>query len=103
MNKNLLQIFLKGKWIYDHLWIDPNQLFGEREAGKADSTSKSKLSKGPHAEEKAVDVLPHGLVKAKPKWQEIRLTSGQTLVMTVSIKDARIELRGDPTLTAIIP
>lgn len=65
--------------------------------------SKSKLPEGPQEEEKVVGTLPHGLVKAKPMWQEIRLPSGQTLVMTMSIEDARIEFRGDPTLTAIIP
>lgn len=65
--------------------------------------SKSKLPEGPQEEEKVVGTLSHGLVKAKPKWQEMRRPSGQTLVMTMSVDDARIELRGDPTLTAMIP
>lgn len=65
--------------------------------------SKHKLPEGPHVVEKVAGALPHGLVKAKPKWQEIRLPPVQTLIMTTSIKDARIELRGDPTLTAVIP
>lgn len=83
--------------------MGPHHLFGEREAGKGDSMSKSKPPEGPHTEENVAGALPHGLVKAKPKWQEIRLPSGQTLIMTVSIKDARIEFRGDPTLKTIIP
>lgn len=97
MWKKLLPFFFfKGRWIYVHLWIGPHHLFGEREARKADSISKHKLPEGPPVEEKVVGALPHGLVKAKPKWQEIRLSSGQTLIMTASIKDARIEFKRWP-------
>lgn len=76
---------------------------GREKQEKQTACQKSKLLKELHTKEKVVGVLPQGLVKAKPKRQEIGLTSGQTLVTTVSIKDARIELRGDPSLAAIKP
>lgn len=76
---------------------------GREKQEKQTACQKSKLLKGPHTKEKVVSVLPHGPVKAKPKCQEIGLTLGQSLVKPARIKEARIDLRGDPSLTAIRP
>lgn len=62
--------------------------------------TKFKLPEGPQAEWKAVDALPPGAATAKPRWQE-EASLGQTLVMTVRVKDSGIDLRRNLSLTSI--
>lgn len=94
-------MFLKGKWIYDQAELV--HIYWGRDRKEADSISKPELSEGPHAKGKVIGAIPYGLANTKPKWQEIRFTSSQTLVVTVGVKDSRLDLRGNPTLTAVKP
>lgn len=102
MHKNLLQKKnCKGKWIYDQAELDPIIYLGGEKKNKQAACQNSNYLK---------DLMPRRNSRYSSPWTAMQSqgTRGQAFlksdpVMTGSVKDPRIDARGNPTLTAIKP